>query len=59
MKSIKLLYQHVKIAVLYGEWYWGWEWYENKPKFGFFHHYYDGNIVAFHLGKFWIEVYYY
>jgi hypothetical protein len=58
MKRIKEIYRHITIALRYGEWSWGYGWYEDKPKFGFYHVYYDGNHAAFHLGKLWIAVFY-
>ena len=51
-------FRHCYYAVRYGEWNCGWEMYENKPKFGFYSFWYDGQHVGFHLYKFWIDVYY-
>ena len=58
MKKIKEIYLHVYFAIRYGEWSWGWEMYDNKPMFGFFHEYYDGNYSGFHCYKLWISVIY-
>lgn len=52
------LHKHIYWALRYGEWSWGWEMYPEKPQFGIFYTYYDGNIACFHLYKLWIEVEY-
>lgn len=54
MKTLR----HCWWAIRYGEWHCGWKMYKDKPKFGFYHFYYDGNCAGFHLYKFWLSVRY-
>ena len=54
MNKLKSCYH----AIRYGDWNCGWEYYKDKPIFGFYTAYYDGNHSVFHCGKLWISVYY-
>jgi hypothetical protein len=36
-------------------WFFGWEWYEGKPKFRAVYTDYDCGMYALHIGKFWVE----
>jgi hypothetical protein len=49
---------HLYYAIRYGEWSCGWEMYENKPPFGIYHTYYDGDHMTFHCYKLWVNVSY-
>lgn len=42
----------------YGEWSMGWESYPDKPMFGLYREYYDGDYITFHCYKLWIVLYY-
>lgn len=53
---MRKFFSHCWGAIRYGEWDWGWEMYEGKPKFGFFSTYYDGYHFCFHCYKFWLGV---
>ena len=55
MKNFML---HIHHALRYGDWDCGWEMYEDKPMFGLYKIYYDGDHVALHLYKFWVAVSY-
>jgi hypothetical protein len=49
---------HIWVAIRHGEWYIGWEGYDGKPMFGFYHDYYDGHHAVFHLYKGYVGVSY-
>ena len=51
-------FRHCYHAIRYGDWDLGWDSYKNKPMFGFYHTYYDGNHFSFHCYKLWISAYY-
>ena len=51
-------FRHCYHAIRYGDWDLGWESYKDKPMFGFYHTYYDGNHFSFHCYKLWISAYY-
>lgn len=42
----------------YGKWEHGYDHWENKPRFGLYHVYYDGNHLVLHIGNHYISVYY-
>lgn len=54
--QVKMLKQ-IYYAIRYGEWDWGWEMYEGKPMFKFFHFWHDGYWTGLHIYKFWVSVY--
>ena len=42
----------------YGDWDCGFEQYIDKPQFGIFNEYYDGNIFALHIWRLWVTCFY-
>lgn len=60
-RSVELIHnflKHISNIIKYGDWEWGWEMYKDKPMFGIYHTFYDGNLISFHLYKLWICVQY-
>lgn len=58
MKRVATFCWHVRYAIQQGTWGCGWEQYKNKPQFGFYHAWHDGNWACLHLGPLWISRHY-
>lgn len=50
--------KHIYWAVRYGKWHLGWGQWEDKPQWGFYHNWFDGNHAVVHIYKLWIGVEY-
>lgn len=44
--------------IRYGFWDYGYDDWDDKPKFGIYYLYYDGNNLALHIGNFYLSVEY-
>ena len=53
-----MMLTHIYWAIRYGKWYCGWEQWEDKPQWGFYHDWFDGNHAVVHIYKLWIGVEY-
>jgi hypothetical protein len=61
LNKMMKIYNNLRTFVytaIYGDWYWGWEDYEGKPKLLAMHLYYNGDHYIVHLGKLYFGVTY-